>query len=302
MQYTSYQWLLIFYTYCFLGWCFESTYVSIKFKKVVNRGFLRGPFLPLYGSGATMMLVVSMPFQDNIILTYFAGVVGATALEYVTGVAMDTLFNVRYWDYSYKKFNFQGHICLTSSLAWGGFTILMTRVIHKPIATFILAIPQKPLGYIVFIITAIMGADFALSFKAAMDLRMVLEKMDRAKEELLRMQKRLDVMIAFAGDGVSQKTQGGVMKMGELLLTLEQKFVSAKNMITAKPSEYSEAVKEELLELRTKFNVYMEKHRSYREVMDFIERDMIRNNPTMISTEHSDTFEELRKMADTKKE
>lgn len=98
---------------------FESTFVSLKSKKFVNRGFMRGPFLPIYGSGAIMMLVVSMPFQDNIFLTYIAGCIGATALELVTGVTMEALFKVRYWDYSNQKFNYKGHICLSSTIAWG---------------------------------------------------------------------------------------------------------------------------------------------------------------------------------------
>ena len=91
-HYTAIQWLFFFYFYCFFGWCFESTYVSLKSRKLVNRGFCRGPFLPLYGSGAIMMLVVSMPFQDNLVLVYIAGCIGATVLEYVTGVTMEALF------------------------------------------------------------------------------------------------------------------------------------------------------------------------------------------------------------------
>ena len=118
LGYTWIQWLFFFFFYSFFGWCFESTYVSLHEKRFVNRGFIRGPFLPLYGTGALMMLIVSMPFQDNLILTYVAGCVGATVLEYITGVLMETLFKVRYWDYSHKKFNFQGQICLESSLAW----------------------------------------------------------------------------------------------------------------------------------------------------------------------------------------
>ena len=63
---------MFFYVYSLLGWIWESAYVSICKCKLVNRGFLKGPFLPIYGSGAIMMLVVSMPFQDNIFLTYLA--------------------------------------------------------------------------------------------------------------------------------------------------------------------------------------------------------------------------------------
>ena len=112
---------------------------------LTNRGFMRGPFLPLYGSGAIMMLVVSIPFQGSIALTYVAGCVGATVLEYVTGVTMEALFKVRYWDYSNQKFNFQGHVCLGTSLSWGFLTILMTEVVHVPIEKFVLSIPSQVL-------------------------------------------------------------------------------------------------------------------------------------------------------------
>ncbi len=148
LGYTGFQWLFLFYFYCFGGWCFESVYVSIRSRKWVNRGFMRGPFLPLYGTGAIMMLVVSMPCADNILLTYFAGVVGATALEYVTGAAMEALFKVRYWDYSGRFMNYKGYICLKSSLAWGFFTILMTRVIHSPIENLMYAMPEKLLHHL----------------------------------------------------------------------------------------------------------------------------------------------------------
>ena len=140
--YTWYQWLAFFYVYCFLGWIFESTYVSLKQKRLVNRGFLRLPMLPLYGSGAVMMLWVSLPVRDSLPLVYISGFIAATALEYVTGAVMERLFKVRYWDYSSQPFQLHGYICLSSSIAWGFLTILMTDVIHDPIARTVLAVPH----------------------------------------------------------------------------------------------------------------------------------------------------------------
>ena len=139
-SYSMVQWLFFFYLYCFAGWCIESAYVSIRTRKLTNRGFMRGPFLPIYGSGAIMMLVVSMPFQDNIVMTYVAGCIGATVLEYVTGVTMELLFKMRYWDYSDKPLNFQGHICLGSTLSWGFLTILMTEIVHVPVERLVLSL------------------------------------------------------------------------------------------------------------------------------------------------------------------
>ncbi len=301
-NYSMYQWLLFFYLYCFFGWCFESAYVSIKSKKLVNRGFMRGPFLPLYGSGATMMLVVSMPFRDNILLTYVAGVIGATVLEYVTGVTMEALFKVRYWDYSNQPFNFQGHICLGSSIAWGFLTILMTRVIHMPIERLVFSIPAAVLPYLTIIMTIYIVSDFTLSFKAALDLRDILIKMEKAKEELERMQRRLDVLIAFSNEDKEQKKQERELHANELVAGLEQRFVSFKESLQNKPAEYGESVREEIADLRARFNLYRERTKSSRELLDFYKRDMIRNNPTMDSMKFKDAFEELKKAANRKKD
>ncbi len=292
------QWLFFFYTYCFLGWCFESAYVSIRTRKFVNRGFMRGPFLPIYGSGAIMMYVVSMPFQDHIVLTYLAGCAGATTLEYITGVLMEKLFRIRYWDYSDKKFNFQGHICLNSTLAWGFFTIMMTKVIHRPIEQFVLGIPKNVLNYGTFFLTIYIVADFALSFKTALDLRDILAKMQKVKEELMHMQKRLDVIIAFSNDDKEQKQQEREheyeLRLGDLAENLGQRFSSLKEMIQRTPGAYMDSVKEEIAELRARYNLYMENRRNYKEMLDFYKWDMIRNNPNMNSEKYKDSFEELK--------
>lgn len=302
VHYTVVHWLFFFYIYCFLGWCFESAFVSAKSHKWVNRGFMRGPFLPLYGSGAMMMYVVSLPFQDNIILTYIAGVIGATALEYVTGVAMETLFKVRYWDYSSKPFNFQGHICLRSSIAWGFLTILMTRVIHKPIERLVMSIPLNVLSYVTIAVTVYMVADFTLSFKAALDLRDIMVKMERVREEMVRMQRRLDVIVAFSNEEKEQKRQEREVRIGELAAGLEQRFASLKESIQSKPSAYGESVREEIAELRAKYNLYMENRSHYRDMLDFYKRDMIRNNPSMVSNKFKDALEELKNAVSNRKD
>ncbi|MCM1122800.1 MAG: putative ABC transporter permease [Eubacterium sp.] len=302
IHYKTFQWLFFFYMYCFFGWCFESAYVSAKSRKLVNRGFMRGPFLPLYGSGAIMMLVVSMPFQDNVWLTYIAGVIGATALEYVTGVAMEALFKVRYWDYSNQPFNFQGHICLSSSLAWGFLTILMTRVIHRPIEQFVFAIPENVLFLITALLTVCIVADFTLSFKAALDLRDILIKMQKVREEMERMQRRLDVIIAFSNEEKEQKKQERELTLSELNLNLKQKFAGLKENIQLKPSAYGEGIREEIAELRGRFSHYPDPQKNYREMLDFYKRDMIRNNPTMVSRKFKVALEELKNIAGNRKE
>lgn len=107
----------------------------------MNRGFLNGPFLPIYGFGAIAILWATLPVRNSIALIYLFGMLSATILEYVTGAAMERLFRVRYWDYSKHKFNLNGHICLGVSLGWGLFAVFLVKGIHLPIESLILQIP-----------------------------------------------------------------------------------------------------------------------------------------------------------------
>ncbi len=304
-SYTLEQWLFFFYFYCFFGWCFESAYVSLKKRHPVNRGFMRGPFLPLYGSGAIMMLVVSMPFRDNLWLTYMAGCIGATTLEYVTGVAMEALFKVRYWDYSKQKFNFQGQICLTSTLAWGGLTILMTHGLHKPIERLVMAIPVNILELVIMALTICVVVDFTLSFKAAIDLRDILFKMEEAKEELERIQKRLDVVIAISNEELERKRQELHLKrqtyesrMDELTEGIEERLKELKNRVQDSVAAYPENIKEEMLELRMKYKMNVEHRLQLTELKDFYKRHLIKGNPGMVSKKFKDTLQELKESVD----
>lgn len=282
--------------------------------------------MPLYGSGGIMMLVVSMPFQEHLILVYIAGCIGATILEYVTGVTMEALFKVRYWDYSDKKFNFQGHICLGTSLAWGLLTILMTRLVHKPVENLVLMIPTTVLTVVTLILTVTIACDFALSFKAAMDLRDILVMMEKAREEMVHIQKRLDVIIALADSDIQarreewneakearmeasearkaaaaeQRAKIGesmTLKAGELKAGIEEKFAGLKQRALEKPSAYLESVREEIGELRVKYRVSMERRDGFGKARNFY-RNILRSNPSMTSKIFKDAWEDLKKISE----
>lgn len=184
MQFHFDNWLIYFYFYCVIGWLFESTYVSIRTHKMTNRGFMKGPWLPLYGSGAITVLLVTLPVQQYPVAVYFAGALAATVLEYVTGVFMMNLFKVRYWDYSDKKVQFQGHICLSSSIAWGFLSLLMVYVVHKPIARFIGVWNEEILSIGTFIITILIVYDFTNAFREAMDLRALIIQAEDIRKKL----------------------------------------------------------------------------------------------------------------------
>lgn len=308
-HYSIEEWLLLFYIYCFLGWCFESGWVSFRTKHWVNRGFLRAPFLPLYGSGAIMMLVVSRPFADNIFLTYISGCIGATILEFVTGVTMEYLFKIRYWDYSYQRFNYKGHICLSSTIAWGFLTILMTRVIHEPIEAFVLQLPETVVTMAALLLTVVLTWDFALSFKAAMDLREVLEKLEEARNDLEELYARFRAIVDTASEQVQNAASGRGARLdglreelaeirgdiqAELTASFEVRISRLHDFAEKNNLDSLEEVREEYRQWRRKFYENSQKRFRNLELQDKFKRHHILDNPTMRSDRFKGALEDVR--------
>ncbi|MBP1754475.1 MAG: putative rane protein [Firmicutes bacterium] len=153
----------VFLIYGVIGWIYESCLVSVQKKTFVNRGFLSGPIIPIYGCGALLLYLVFWNNRDNLLLVFLGSVVLATALEYFTSLLMEMIFHTRWWDYSKFKLNLNGRVCLLVSLFWGALAVLMLRVLHPVVHDLITGLPRKYgeiLGYlfIPFFITDIVSA------------------------------------------------------------------------------------------------------------------------------------------------
>lgn len=185
------QWLIFFFIYSFIGWVWESCYVSVRKRHWVNRGFLHGPMLPIYGSGAVVILVSTIGVREHPWLIFIFGLVAATALEYVTGAVMERMFHVRYWDYSNQKLNVHGYICASSSLCWGVFSVLLVRFVHVPIERVVLGVPLLASDIVAMVLTVAASVDLTQSFNEAMDFKRVLSQLEESKEQIRRLQERV---------------------------------------------------------------------------------------------------------------
>lgn len=202
-SYSLTQWILFFFWYCFLGWIWECLYVSVmnvkKTKKweFINRGFLHGPAIPIYGFAAISILLATIQVRENTLAIYVVGALTATAFELITGTAMECLFKVKYWDYSMLPLNYKGHICLFVSIFWGFFSVLLVQVIHVPAETLLLQAPELACEIVAFALMAVFAYDTSVAFNEAMDLRELLESLSESNETLQRLERRFDAMVAF---------------------------------------------------------------------------------------------------------
>ncbi len=111
--------LLLFFVFCLIGWIIELFYRSYKAKKITNPGFLSGPYVPIYGAGgiiAYFSVVYSGTLSKPGALLFFLFLVGV--VEYFTGFFFEKFFKVRLWDYSDRRLNLGGHVCLRFMVNW----------------------------------------------------------------------------------------------------------------------------------------------------------------------------------------
>lgn len=130
----------IFYSFC--GWLWETCYCSIKERHYVPRGFLYGPVCPIYGVGFLLMVLFFAPFKDNLVVFYFVAVIVMTAWEYFVGWFLETTTHIKYWDYSDRRFNIKGRVCLEVSLFWGVMSYVAVFLIHPPVARLFARMPD----------------------------------------------------------------------------------------------------------------------------------------------------------------
>ena len=184
MEYNFIDIWIYFITYSFLGWIMESIFRSVCEKKLINTGFLRGPFCPIYGIGAIIMILFLKNFSNNLILLFFISIIVFTIWEYLVGVVLEKLFHTKYWDYSDNKFNFQGRICLMNSIFWGILGVVFIQYIHPFIENIIEKVDIRLLTYIYSIIGIVMLIDAITSIIKVKNIKVTLEKIEELNKEI----------------------------------------------------------------------------------------------------------------------
>ncbi len=180
-----------FILYSFLGWIMESIFRSICEKKLINTGFLRGPFCPIYGIGSIIMVVFLENFAEAPILLFFISMVVLTLWEYIVGVLLEKIFDTKYWDYSDHKFNFQGRICLTNSIYWGVLGVLFIKYIHPFVQSVIAKINAELLNYVVAVLFMIFLVDMVTSIINIKNIKSKLKRIENINEEIKEKLKEL---------------------------------------------------------------------------------------------------------------
>jgi uncharacterized membrane protein len=185
-----YQIAWMFMTYGIMGWLWETPFVSLREKKFINRGFLRGPFIPLYGFATTTVLLVMEWLSNQLVmqmLTFsmtaiICASVVASFWEYSISCLMEKAFKTRWWDYSHHRVNFNGRIALVPSLFWGVGGFVLWKYVNPALLSGYERLELHEHRWILFVLYAVLSVDAAVTLSELIQYRQVLTRLNALSE------------------------------------------------------------------------------------------------------------------------
>lgn len=292
MPQTFYDVVWIFIIYAFIGWCSEVAYAALERGIFVNRGFLNGPYCPIYGVGVLIVVVVLTPLKDNLLLLYAGSFLLTSVLEFITGYVMEKAFHNKWWDYSDKPFNIMGYVCLKFSILWGFACSFIMLVIHPIIFGFIRMIPHI-LGVVLIVIIMVC---FAIDLFVTVSTIIKFNKRLKLMNEIAA---KLKVVSNEIGENVYENVMNALEKKEEfkdthteLLDELEVKKENISNTLQETKEKLSEAA--EKAKLKKEQEELLNKYRLLYEKKNLISSRLMKAFPDMKSKDHNEILQKLK--------
>ncbi len=227
------QWselILLFFIYSFIGWVWETIYCSLKAGRFVYRGFLTGPYCPIYGFGILGVLYFLEPLKNNLVLLYISSAVLVSVLEYLTSYALEKMFHASWWDYKDVPLNLNGRIALPISAFWGIACVLIVKVIHPRI--------QIVSDYLVAQFHWVLPALFSVVLVA--DLIYTVTNMQAFRRMTKEVNDLLETRTKELSENVAERSEALKAEWEEWKQTLEQEIGER----TAKQQAFLDELKE----------------------------------------------------------
>lgn len=205
--------ILIFFVYSFAGWVLESVggILNPKVRKFVNRGFLIGPYCPVYGIGVVLVSLILKDYTNDIPALFFLSILICGILEYFTGYIMEKLFNARWWDYTNRKFNINGRVCLETLLPFGIAATLILCKLNPLLIELFNNISNNTLHIITGILSSLFIIDFIISFRIIISFKGETYNKKDNTEEIVE-------MVKDKTEELGEKVKDKAEEFGELIL------------------------------------------------------------------------------------
>lgn len=212
MLYTGYELIWLFFLYSFLGWCMEVVYAAAGRRKFVNRGFLNGILCPVYGCSMVFMLIFMDSLKNRWFYLFLGCMIVGSVTELLTGLMLEKVFHLRLWDYTGRKFQAGGYICLANSVTWGVLGIIVIKFLNPLILAIIRKIPYFPGIICLVVLILVLAADLIATVMALMKIEKQNPAFNEIAEGLTQASKSLQTVIVRLVDRRMNRAFPGLKK------------------------------------------------------------------------------------------
>lgn len=181
-----YNFILYFFIYSIMGWLLEVTCCLFSERKFVNRGFLLGPVCPIYGYSVVLMILIIGQGNKDILSIFLKSILVCSVLEYFTSYFMEKIFKARWWDYSDKRFNINGRICLETMLPFGIMGTLALYFIQPKFRYLVSLLSFKLKVIITITLLVIYILDNIISFKVMKKIKIQIKKQKEDNTKVIK--------------------------------------------------------------------------------------------------------------------
>lgn len=261
-----FTYFMLFFIYAILGWIIETTLVSIEKRKFVNRGFLIGPYCPIYGFGGLAITILLKNYTKDPIVLFLMAVIICGTLEYFTSYIMEKIFKARWWDYSAKKYNINGRICLEIVVPFGILGCLVMYVLNPITFKYLNMLSNSMLNIISAICFTIFITDNIVSYNVISSFTKTVKTINVGKikdntEEITKkvrevligksfFNKRLMEAYPNLQAKIKEKARQIAQKAKEVKTEMSDKVESMKEKITQSASEIKDNIGDKVEEMQ----------------------------------------------------
>ena len=292
-----YELIWIFMIYAFLGWCMEVAYAALESGKFVNRGFMNGPYCPIYGFGVIIVVLVLTPLKRNLFLLFIGSLLLTSLLEFITGYILEKIFHNQWWDYSDCPFNIKGYVCLKFSIYWGLGCVFIMELVHPAIATFIRKIPFRPGMVMITLFAGVFAVDFWITVLTILKLNRYLKRMDQIAAHIHNISDEIGENIFENVTDLVDRTEKFqaehadlIEKVNEKRNEFQGKKISITENLTEKADESKRLYEEKKKQMEDLYQEYKKLSESRKS--GFIR--LLKAFPGMKSRENGETLEKLK--------
>lgn len=235
--------LLLFFSMSVMGWIMEVACKLVEFKRFINRGFLLGPYCPIYGFGAVLITLLLSRHADEPLTVFALGMVICGTLEYITSYLMEKLFNARWWDYSHRRFNLNGRVCAGTLIPFGLLGLMLVYFIKPVLFNLFARIPPAWMDGLCISLCLLLAADTALSANVLARIRHTVSLSKADNTEVLNRHIRA----TLAQHGVLVRRALRAFPYARLYnKRLKQEWVESAARLREEAKERKEKIRDEL--------------------------------------------------------